>query len=226
MWNENLQLLLVVTPEWNSVDGVLYRYERDNSSQDWELIDNPVVIAVGKKGMAWGNGLVKLNTDSETLKTEGDLKTPAGIFSIGTVFGDRTNQSCCKKMPYLEITENLECVDDPKSAFYNQFVDPHSVTKDWSSSEKMSDYLSLYKLGFFINHNVDPVMPTHGSCIFAHIWSGPGEGTAGCTSMDENDLKTVVQWLDADKKPLLIQLPIEEVIRHQKQWQLPEMIYQ
>ena len=44
-----------------------------------------------------------------------------------------------------------------------------------------------------------------GSCIFLHIWKGPGATTSGCTAMKAADVATIVRWLDAAKEPRLVQ---------------------
>ncbi len=52
-----------------------------------------------------------------------------------------------------------------------------------------------------------------GSCIFLHIWEGPGKGTAGCTAMGSLSMEEVLRWLDGEKRPVLVQLPRAEFER-------------
>jgi len=61
-----------------------------------------------------------------------------------------------------------------------------------------------------VNHNPNQIK-NGGSCIFIHIRSGNGKGTAGCTAMNQDNIVTVLKWLKEDKRPLLLQLPIGEI---------------
>ena len=77
-----------------------------------------------------------------------------------------------------------------------------------------------YKWGIFINHNLPPE-PECGSCIFFHLWRAPGSGTLGCTAMAEDDLLALLQWLDPQKKPLLMQMTGEYYREYQQKFSLP-----
>lgn len=219
-----LQLLVVVTPDWSSVEGLLYRYERSSATSAWESCGEPTPINVGKNGMAWGRGI---HSDEELCgarKKEGDAKSPAGIFSLGPTFGDVAHEKDARNIPFLQIVEDLEWIDDPASTYYNRFVYANSIeNKDWKSSENLLEEGSLYSLGLFIAHNVDPTEPGLGSCIFMHIWSEKGLGTAGCTAMEERDLRQVVSWLDELKYPHLVQLPWKEYQKRKESWNLPRL---
>lgn len=213
-----LQVLLVLTPDWNSVQGVLYRYERPSLQSNWQLAaGSPVPINVGQGGMAWGNG-----SQEQPQKIEGDKKAPAGIFSLGPVFGDRDHRAQAQNMPFLLIDKDLECVDDPSSIHYNQFVDANTVIRDWKSSEKMQEIGFLYALGIVVGHNTSRVIG-RGSCIFMHIWRDKEKGSHGCTVMEEKHLSEIVSWLNMKKNPCLVQLPLAEYASKKKEWQLPEI---
>src|SRR5204863_116593 len=84
------------------------------------------------------------------------------------------------------------------------------TTVDWNSSEKMRS-IDLYRLGVIVSYNMSQTVPGNGSCIFLHIWRGPGQGTAGCTAMLQEKLEEIINWLNS-KVPnaLLIQLPQPE----------------
>jgi D-alanyl-D-alanine dipeptidase len=126
-------------------------------------------------------------------------------------------------MPYLSLAKSVECVDDTNSKFYNQIVDRDQVAPDWNSSEHMLRPDELYRLGLVINHNARPSQPGGGSCIFMHIWLGPGRGTVGCTAMPAERLESILAWLNPVKKPLLVQLPVAQYQRLQKAWKLPTL---
>lgn len=195
---------------------MLYRFER--TSVTWKSFPS-IPVMLGKKGLAWGRGKHLLSEGPQ--KTEGDLKSPAGIFSLGPVFGSSSHRKYACKMPFLLIVQDLECVDDPHSRYYNRFVHAYSVPdRDWKSSEKMAEIGFLYSLGVVIENNTHPIEAGSGSCIFMHI-SDMQKGTAGCTAMEEKDLIEVVSWLDEKKKPILVQLAEEEYAKKQRIWDLP-----
>lgn len=204
-----LQLLLVLTADWETIDGYLYRWERSSCTAPFVPIGSPIPIVVGEKGMGWGIGL---HTPSQKgpFKREGDRKAPAGIFSLGPIFIDpKFPLPLFFKMPLLYTHAEMEAIDDPASLYYNQIVNCQEVKmKDWSSSESMQE--ELYHLGLVIHHNPLPAIAGKGSCIFMHVWRKSDKGTYGCTAMSQENLKEVLSWLDEDKSPLLIQLPIEE----------------
>ncbi len=223
------QLLIVRTSGWNAVDGKLQRYQRASADQRWVKVGDAVPVVVGKSGMAWGLGVAPSATDKnghtslhgEPMKREGDGRSPAGVFALGTSFGYAASAPGGWKMPYLELTPSIECVDDLASNFYNQTLDRGSVSPDWKSSEHMRSADEFYRLGVIVQHNAAPARPGGGSCIFLHIWGGKGQGTAGCTAMAESQLEALVGWLDPTNQPLLVQMPRNDYRRLKKEWQLP-----
>jgi D-alanyl-D-alanine dipeptidase len=62
-----------------------------------------------------------------------------------------------------------------------------------------------------------------GSCVFLHIWSGPAQGTAGCTAMAQDQLEPILTWLDPAKTPILVQLPQAQYKKLRKPWRLPKL---
>jgi L,D-peptidoglycan transpeptidase YkuD (ErfK/YbiS/YcfS/YnhG family) len=80
--------------------------------------------------------------------------------------------------------------------------------------------IDVYRLMAVVDYN-DRKVSGAGSCIFLHIWSGPGKGTAGCTAMDEKNLQILADWLDENKHPVLIQFPASTYQLLRNSWQLP-----
>jgi L,D-peptidoglycan transpeptidase YkuD (ErfK/YbiS/YcfS/YnhG family) len=215
------QLMVVIIPDWDCSQGILARFEKVSPTSQWQPLSR-FPVTIGKKGMSWGLGLYPQEPDALPSKREGDLTSPAGIFSLGTAFGDLSHACFAKHMPFLLIKEDLECIDDPQSSRYNQFVYANSIEeRDWTSSEKMMEWIDLYKIGLMIHHNTNPAIPYKGSCIFMHIWRNEQSGTAGCTAMDESHLQELISWLDMRKQPLLVQLPLSEYQSRQQKWGLP-----
>lgn len=180
--------LLVVTAEGQGSAGTMQRYERRSDREEWRKVGAPFAVVVGRNGVA-GPGA----------KVEGDGKAPSGIFPLGTVFGFAERADT--RMPYRQLRDATECVDDPASRFYNQIVERDAVTVDWNSSEKMRG-IGEYRWGIVVAYNTPPVAGK-GSCIFLHLWSGPDSATAGCTAMAEEHLQTLLRWLDPKAKPMI-----------------------
>lgn len=172
--------------------------------------------------MAWG--VEVLNSEYSDLKREGDLKSPAGIFFLGPSFGAVHYQQKIKNMPFIPVTETLECVDDPNSVFYNRIVDASRVKKDWQNSEIMQEFGYLYNLGLVIKYNTDQPISKKGSAIFMHVWQAPATGTSGCIAMAEENLEKIVLWMDAQKRPCLVSMPFQEYRKCFAQLGLPDLL--
>jgi D-alanyl-D-alanine dipeptidase len=213
------QLTLVISPDDNSTSARMWWLERVNDR--WQLKGDPHDVMLGRSGLAWGRGLHPGQDGLQ--KREGDGKSPAGIFSFGTAFGHATPSAVSFKVPYVQVTGTLECVDDSGSEFYNQIVDNQEVKKDWSSSERMLEVGPQYGWGIFVNHN-DPAQAKGGSCIFLHVWGRQGMPTSGCTAMTEENMLTFLHWLDSEKKPLLVQLTQAHFPDFQKKYGLPDLL--
>ncbi|MDQ4123674.1 MAG: L,D-transpeptidase family protein [Acidobacteriota bacterium] len=217
------QMILVTTPDWNTINGKLELYERKNTKGKWRKIGDDVSIVVGRTGLAWGDGLHdnSKNSSADPVKREGDGKSPAGVFKLTSIFGVAEKTDFIR-MPYTRLVESTECVDDVKSGKYNTIVDRFKVGfLDWNSSEKMLEVGEQYAWGVVVAHNSNPVKRGGGSCIFLHIWKDANTGTAGCTAMPRENLDTILRWLDEKKKPIFVQLPAGEREKLQQTWKLP-----
>ncbi len=189
------QIVLVVADDFNTSNAKL------------ELIEDTNIILttdvnIGRNGLGWGIGeKVLIQKKSDPIKKEGDKKAPAGIFKLTDIFGYDYNSNL--KLPYLHTSKTLICVDDSKSNFYNQIIEKNGNEK---SFEYMKRNDQQYKYGVTVLHNKQGI-GEKGSCIFLHIQKGEKSATAGCTSMREEDLLKIINWLDKKKNPLLIQIP-------------------
>ena len=215
------QLILVTTRDWDSVPGRLRRFERRGPNAAWRPTGGAVPVVVGRKGLGWGAGLFGAAAGGPT-KKEGDGKAPAGLFRLGPAFGFAPAAEASRlKLPYRPLTPSVECVDDVASRHYNLIVDRDGMKAvDWNSSERMRS-VEGYRWGLVVAHNASPPAAGLGSCIFLHVWAGPGQGTAGCTAMEQQSLEELLRWLDPSKRPLLLQLPEAEYARLRGAWRLP-----
>ncbi|MBV9080268.1 MAG: hypothetical protein JO102_04020, partial [Elusimicrobia bacterium] len=211
------QLVVVRTSGWSEKGGTLQRFER--SGEGWKRVGEPWPVSVGGKGLAWGRGLQP--AEDGPMKQEGDLTAPAGIFPIGKSYGYADAAPAGSRWPYGRLGETSLCVDDPKSKHYNEIFDATpGVAKDWSSAETMRRKDHLYKWLLNVEQNT-PVQCGCGSCIFLHIWRTPGATTEGCTAMEEENLLTLIRWLDPAGRAMLVQLPDEAYGKCRDAWGLP-----
>lgn len=215
------QIIIVKAESWDSVNAVMSIHEKKGGV--WQTVKNGIPVVLGKKGLGWGRSLdidyVKIDKNAP-VKKEGDGKSPAGIFAINQAFGFPEKPHYVK-LPYIRLTERIECVDDMASGYYNRIVDNTKVeVRDWKSSEKMSA-IDVYKAGIFIEHNTGLVEKGCGSCIFLHVWESPDKATSGCTAMSENDLAFLIGWLDPEKKPFLLQFTVDIYDCIKKDLELP-----
>jgi len=219
---ESRQLILVTTGGWNAVEGEARLYERDSINDHWKAVGEKIPIVVGRNGMAWGRGLHGDAIGESPMKQEGDGRAPAGVFSLSSAFGYAPpEQAGDVKFPYVQVVATLECVDDPQSTHYNRIIDRGAVENpDWKSSERMRRDDDQYRWGVVVDHNAQGASG-RGSCVFLHIWEGPGKGTAGCTAMNSSSMEDLLRRLDAKKRPILVQLPQVELGRWRKAWGLP-----
>jgi L,D-peptidoglycan transpeptidase YkuD (ErfK/YbiS/YcfS/YnhG family) len=132
-------------------------------------------------------------------KREGDKATPAGVYTLGLVFGyDKKTDT---KMGYRELTDDDIWIDDPEHPMYNRLF---TGKTDAKSFEKMRRNDDLYRFGIVINYNTEPVVRYKGSAIFLHIWRDRDTPTSGCVAVPEEDIKAVISWLDPEKDPLIM----------------------
>ncbi len=222
-WKEQQQLVTVVSENWDATTGSLRRFERRDGQ--WHSFGEAVQVNLGRKGSAWGLGLHPPQTGTQ--KREGDGRAPAGVFAIGPAFGYADTVSSA--LNYLPMQASHVCVDVPASPLYNQIVNTREVGEAAvaGNTEPMRRDLrvkgdDLYRLGFVIAHNSQAEINA-GSCIFAHLWRAAGIPTAGCTSMDEANMQSLLGWLDAKRQPRYLLLPRTQYSGLRDEWDLPAL---
>ncbi|MDA7818448.1 L,D-transpeptidase family protein [Sulfurimonas sp.] len=192
----NNQIILVVSADFDSPEATLSSFENNKKVfQDFK-------VNIGKNGLGWGIGKTALTKEkNEPLKYEGDKKAPLGIFTLSHVFGYKNKIKI--NMPYLHATKELICVDDSNSKYYNKIINIQEEKPN--SFEYMRRDDLQYELGIIVEHNKNQ-KKKRGSCIFLHVEKSKGSSTAGCTSMNYDNMKKLVEWLDESKNPTLIQI--------------------
>jgi L,D-peptidoglycan transpeptidase YkuD (ErfK/YbiS/YcfS/YnhG family) len=209
------QLLVVSSDGFTNNKATLQAYTREKNG--WDKAFEPVEVNLGRNGLAWGEGLIEFaHRKDEPIKHEGDGKSPAGLFTLDLFFGYEKEDF---HFPYLQADENTLCIDDSSAQEYNRIIQETEHDR-FKSFEFMKRQDRLYSLGIVVGHNTER-LAQRGSCIFIHIEKyaktaqetgrSPTKPrslpTAGCTSMQEERLLEIMQWLDKSKHPLLLQLP-------------------
>lgn len=218
------QAVVVTTEDWSAVHGTARLFERKTKGSDWKAIGNPFPVVVGRSGLGLdpigaGNGTGAL----PPFKKEGDGRSPSGRFPLTFAFGIGPRPSDTS-LPYTQLEEFTECVDDVNSHFYNRIVNRMQVGNfDWTSSEKMLAVGPEYERGVFVAYNSYPPVKGNGSCIFLHVWKDANTGTSGCTAMERSYLEKIIGWLDPKKDPYLIQFTEDQYRVQQDLWKLPKL---
>jgi D-alanyl-D-alanine dipeptidase len=223
------QLVVVTSAGWTSIPAVLARYEASSPGGPWSQVGTSFPVVLGETGLGWGNGPHPSTPPAGApVKHEGDGRPPAGLFEIKTAFGCASPAaSSWIKLPFLQATSDLNCVDDPSSRYYTQTLYRSSLptsgpdAPDWNSSEIMLRPDDLYEIGAIVNHNTSNTIKGGGSCIFLHIWEGLGSSTVGCTAGELSNMHTLLAWLDPSSDPLIVQLPQAVYDSVKGSWGLP-----
>lgn len=215
------QLILGIADDWNSSKATLRLYEK--SGANWQPVGDPWPSRLGKNGLVWGRGLHPVPAGATT-KREGDMRAPAGVFSIGGAWGYQASIQKHPKLFYRQVTPRDLWVEDPQSPHYNRnlILDRDPATA-WEKKQQMKQSDPAHALKLFIAHNAPPkVIPNAGSSIFFHIWRAGGtKPTAGCTTMDEQKLRSLIARIDPTRHPVYVLLPSAEYEKYRAQWKLP-----
>ncbi len=185
--NTSSQVLLVTNNSPSSFRVKIHALKRQGDK--WKIIRKSFNGTIGKNGFA-GPGE----------KREGDGRSPSGIFSLELAFG--YNRSIQTKMPYRQALPDDIWIDDVHAGDYNRWVKQDDTLA--VSYEKMRRNDDLYKYGFVIEYNTNPVIRGYGSAIFFHIWRGENKATEGCVAVAEDEILRILGWLDPQAKPLII----------------------
>jgi L,D-peptidoglycan transpeptidase YkuD (ErfK/YbiS/YcfS/YnhG family) len=182
---ESEQLIFATNRDTSSFHVTIRAIERNDGV--WRLVFPAFTGLIGEKGFA-----------AIGEKREGDGKSPSGVFPLGIAFG--YEPLIVTKMDYRQATDDDFWVDDVDSEDYNKWIKGKPRA---ASLEKMKRDDEQHKYRVVIEYNMHPIMSGKGSAIFLHLWK-PGESTHGCVSVSEEMILKILEWLDPDKKPLII----------------------
>ncbi|MEA2903028.1 MAG: hypothetical protein QOI12_415 [Alphaproteobacteria bacterium] len=172
------RLILVTAESMSTPLASVQIFERAAPAAPWRAVAGAEPVVVGLAGMAWGTGFRHLAGAGEPIKVEGDKRAPAGIYPVGRSFGFAASS----RPGYLRLADDTVCVDDLASPAYNTITSRAAVGRTVSGEDMRK--IDLYRRGLVVDYPADRAARA-GSCIFIHIWRGPGRGTAGCVAMPE-----------------------------------------
>ena len=130
-------------------------------------------------------------------KTEGDKKTPRGIFSIGNLFfrSDRLNIPSTKLKTVVIKKLDGWCDDLNFPEKYNKLIKINKKIKH----EKLFRKDHKYDLLIPIKYNFIKPKINKGSCIFLHL-TNDYKPTAGCIAIKKKDFLVLIKLIKPNSK--------------------------
>lgn len=182
------KLAVAISSSMETAKTSLYMFERKSPEGSWSRRLGPVEAVAGAKGFAWGHPYRSLAKAGEPLKTEGDKRTPLGIYRLDSAFGFEARPLSS----YIKLERDTHyCVDDVRSPHYGRIVSK-ARAGDGVSGENMRE-IALYRRGIIIGYPPERGLKA-GSCIFLHVWKGSGNGTGGCLAAPEEVVAAFQAW--------------------------------
>ena len=220
---ETRVLILAVPENWNSSVTQLQAYRRENDRSSWAAITPSYGANLGRNGLAWGRGCHP--TQEGPQKREGDKKSPAGIFLLGSILYGSENKSPIPDWRYRMVTDRDLWIEDPQSTNYNRhlILSTHEEFPENHLYDLMRQNDPAHALKIFIRHNAPPdVQPNAGSAIFFHLSRGLDHPTTGCTTLLREDFENLFRKCNPKDHPLYVLLPQSAYLQWKSAWNLPE----
>lgn len=180
------QLLVVYNQEIKSFNAVLIALEKKDNQ--WVIKKGPINAGIGKKGFA-----------TQFEKIEGDGKSPTGIFKLGKLFSYEKQDNTL--LENQQTTKDDKWIDDVNSGDYNTHVIGATTAKSYENLLLNND---AYKYCVVLEYNTNPIIKGKGSAIFFHLDLKKSYFTAGCVAIDEANMLSIINWLDAKQNPSII----------------------
>lgn len=176
------QMIFVDADESNLTCKV-YCYEKDDTGL-WKQIIGPFDGYIGSAGI-------------DEFVSPYESKTPTGVFKIEYAFGTRANPGT--GLDYSQFTYGDYWITDPNSSNYNRWMYSTDYC-DWTSAQELWQYTISYPYAVVFDYNRSPVDKTQGCAKFLHVKYAPTEGGIG---ISENDIMSVLYWLNQYKTPYI-----------------------
>ena len=129
-------------------------------------------------------------------KTEGDKKTPKGLYSLGPLYYRKDKfLNLETKLKKIIINKNMGWCDDINSKYYNQPIKISNKLK----YEKLFRKDGIYDLIIPINYNTKNPIKKKGSAIFIHLTKNY-KNTLGCIAIKKNDFLVLLKLINKKTK--------------------------
>ncbi|BBY85148.1 L,D-transpeptidase family protein [Mycolicibacterium tokaiense] len=151
-------------------------YQRTGAG--WQAVAAAIPAKIGSKGMSPNH-------------FEGSQMTPQGVYSLDFAFGTESNPG--GGLPYVQVGPDHWWDGDVNSPTYNTMqVCPRDQCPFSLSGGTENLQIPEYAHAVVMGVNKQRV-PGKGSAFFIH--SGDGSATAGCVSIDDATLVSLMRWL-------------------------------
>ena len=180
------QVLTVVAPSTGSTTASLQAWTR--TAAGWQPHGPAIHAHLGSQGLT--------AHPSESLSA-----TPIGSFTLTQAFGSASNPGT--RLPYFRTDASDWWVSDASSRLYNtHYRCASSCPFNTGAGENLHSAGFVYTYAVVIDYNRSPVTPGAGSAFFLHVTDGGS--TAGCASIPEASLVSIMQWLDPAAHPRIL----------------------
>lgn len=173
------RLVLVTAETMNTPQARMQMFARPSPRHAWQAVSKPEPAVIGRAGMGWSHFFGALAQPGEPIKAEGDKRAPAGVYRMGRSFGTVPSS----RPGHLQVRGDTVCVDDLSSPDYNT-ITSRKIVGPKVRGEDMSRMQPMYRRGILVDYPTN-ARARAGSCIFVHVWQGPGSSTSGCIALPE-----------------------------------------
>jgi L,D-peptidoglycan transpeptidase YkuD (ErfK/YbiS/YcfS/YnhG family) len=127
--------------------------------------------------------------------------TPIGSFTLTQAFGAEANPGT--DLPYLRTTSADWWISQP-GPLYNtrQRCSSHCQFTQAAPNEHLFYETPAYDYAVVIDYNTGPIRQGAGSAFFLHVSNG--RPTAGCVSIPQDRLITLLRWLKPAAHPRIV----------------------
>ena len=180
------QVITVVAPSTGSTTARLQAWTKGSSG--WRPYTGVINAHVGSQGLT-------------AQPSESKSATPIGSFGLTQAFGSASNPGT--RLPYFQTSASDWWVSDASSRYYNtHYQCSGNCPFDTGAGENLHSAGFVYTYAVVIDYNRFPVTRGAGSAFFLHVTDGGS--TAGCVSIPEATLVSIMKWLDPAAHPRIL----------------------
>jgi L,D-peptidoglycan transpeptidase YkuD (ErfK/YbiS/YcfS/YnhG family) len=215
------QIVVCIAPKSTSSEGTLQLFQRDATGA-WQADGDRWPVMFARAGLAWGRGLNPPQPGPQ--KRTGDHRNPAGLFRLGPALGYAPSlPDGAAGWPYHQVTDRDAWIDDPALPDFNHLVTlpPGAAEPSWWGREHMHLGDMAYRWMVVIEHNYDSPQGDAGNSIFFHVRRAEHYRTAGCTTMEQDNLVRLIKWLKPGSNAMMVELTRADYERLWQTWHLP-----